>query len=475
MGSNPFRQDRGEFSELIQNYLKFKAGLSAFFIDEEGFERIIDYYNEKESFQEAFEAAEFGCAQFPYSSSLLVKKADVLVSLRRYEESLSVLDFAGLFDGTDGLAYIIRTEALLGLDRTEEAFLLFEVICDTFDGEELIEVLFEVMDVYDDYEHYDKVFDALNIILKLEPNNEEALYKICFWTDYTGRNEESIILHQQLIEDNPFAELAWFNLGAAYQGIKLYEKAIDAYQYAVAIEEKFDYAYRNMGDAYIKLRKYKEAIEVLEKVTQLSRPESIIFEAIGHCFDKLKNYSQARLNYRKALHLNQEDSQLHYKIGCTYMGEENWTNAIKSIEQSIRIHQMQPEYNLALGRCYLQLQKYETAVVHLGNVVRVRPKSIAGWVELLTCLFEAELFEDGYEYAAAAFEQTSSKPIFLYYKSAFLFAAGQSKEGLAYLEYALNSNPKYIKQMLELYPSLLQNQQVVDLISRYKKNKKSRK
>ena len=475
MGNNPFRQDRGELSDLIQNYLKFKAGLNALFIDEEGFERIIDYYNEKESFHDAFEAAEFACAQFPYSSSLLIKKADVLVSLRRFEECLSVLDFASLFDGTDALSYIIRSEALLALDRVEEALSLFEVICETFEGEELTEVLFEIMDVYDDYEHFDKVFDCLKIILMLEPTNEEALYKICFWTDFTGRNEESIVLHQQIIDDNPYAELAWFNLGAAYQGIKLYEKAIDAYQYAVAIEEKFDYAYRNMGDAFIKLRKFKEAIEVLEKVTQLSRPESIIFEAIGHCFDKLKNYSQARVNYRKALHLNQEDSQLHYKIGGTYMAEANWVNAIKSLEHAIRLHQLQPEYNLAIGRCHLQLQEYEKAVVYLGNVVRVRPKNVAGWVELLTCLFEAGLYEDGYEYAAAAFEQTSSKPVFLYYKSAFLFASGQSKQGLAYLEYALGSNPKYVKQMLELYPALLQNQSVVELISRYKKNNRKSK
>ena len=59
--------------------------------------------------------------------------------------------------------------------------------------------------------------------------------------------------------------MAWFNLAAAYQGLKLYEKAIDAYLYAIAIEEKFDYAYRNMGDAYIRLRKYKEAIEALQQ------------------------------------------------------------------------------------------------------------------------------------------------------------------------------------------------------------------
>ena len=168
--------------------------------------------------------------------------------------------------------------------------ILLEEVLSFFQNDEKIDLLFELADVYDDYEEFDKVFDCLCLILELEPANEEALYKICFWTDFTGRNEESIRLHQKLIDDQPYSELAWFNLGSAYQGLKLYEKAIDAYQYAVVINEKFDYAYRNIGDAYIRLRKYKEAIEVLEKVGEITRPEEVIYEAIGHCYHRLGKF-----------------------------------------------------------------------------------------------------------------------------------------------------------------------------------------
>ena len=145
--------------------------------------------------------------------------------------------------------------------------------------------------------------------------------------------------------------MAWFNLGAAYQGIKLYEKAIDAYQYAIAIEEKFDYALRNMGDAYIRLRKYKEAIEVLEKVLELARPEDVIYEAIGHCYDRLNDYANARFYYKKASHLNTSDSQLIFKIACTYMNEAQWTSAIKFLETAMRMYKQQPDFNLAMGQC----------------------------------------------------------------------------------------------------------------------------
>ena len=342
-----------------------RSGKGFSFIEEEGFEQIIEYFTEKEQFIEALEASEMAITQFSYSSSLLILKADILISLRRYEESLFILEKAELLDWNDIDLYIVKTDALLALDKQEEAAYLLEAAIELFEGEEKIGLLFELTDVYDDYEKFDKVFDCLKLILEQEPDSEEALYKICFWTDYTGRNEESIKLHQSILDINPFSELAWFNLGAAYQGIKLYEKSIDAYQYSVALNEKFDYAYRNMGDAFIRLKKYKEAIESLEKVLELSLPEYVIYEAIGHCYERMQNFAQARFHYKKASHLNPGDCQMHYKIATTYMNEGAWQNAIKSLQTALKFHLLQPDYNLALGRCYLELENYDEAITYL--------------------------------------------------------------------------------------------------------------
>ncbi|HKC37486.1 MAG TPA: hypothetical protein VKB95_15525, partial [Chitinophagaceae bacterium] len=270
MKENPYREDREKLRELLKQYENLKNGRHHSFLEEDAFEKIIDYYHEKEDLLKAMEAATSGCEQYPYSSMLLIKKADILLANRRYKDALVILEKATLLDSNDINLYILKTDAYLALDQQEKAVALLEEALTLFEGEEKLELLFELADVYDDYEDFDKVFDCLKMILEDDPNNEEALYKICFWTDFTGRNEESIRLHQQIIDEYPYNELAWFNLAAAYQGIKLYEKSIDAYQYAITIDEKFDYAYRNMGDAYIRLRKYKEAIEVLEKVNELA-------------------------------------------------------------------------------------------------------------------------------------------------------------------------------------------------------------
>ena len=224
MRENPYREDREALKELLQQYQNLKQGRHHSFIEEDAFERIIDYYDEKDDINEALEAADIGLEQYPYSSQLMIKKADLLLASRKYREALDVLENAELYDSSDINLYILKTDAYLALDLQPRAVELLEAALCMFEGEERLDLLFELADVYDDYEEFDKVFDCLKLILEEDPSNEEALYKICFWTDFTGRNEESIRLHQQIIEEQPFSELAWFNLAAAYQGLKLYEK-----------------------------------------------------------------------------------------------------------------------------------------------------------------------------------------------------------------------------------------------------------
>ncbi|WP_346237086.1 tetratricopeptide repeat protein [Niabella insulamsoli] len=461
-----------ELNELLQRYENLRRGRAGSYIEEEAFEKIIEYYESQEQFLKAYQVVEIATEQFPYSGALLIKKADLLLNKRKYEEALELLEQASIFDNSNIDIYILKTEAFLALDRQEEAVLLLKEALNLFTGEERIELLFELADVYDDYEDFEKVFDCLKEILLQEPENEEALYKICFWTDYTGRNAESIELHKKLIDESPYNELAWFNLGAAFQGLKLYEKAIDAYLYAIAIDEKMDYAYRNIGDAYIRLRKYKDAIENLEKVLELSKPEDVIYEAIGYCYEKMKNYAQARFYYRKASHLNPDISYLVYKMAYTYYKEGKYDLSVKQLDAAMKLKKNKPEYHILMGECKLQLGFIKEAIQHFSTVVRLKPKSAVGWEALIKCLYDAGYYDEASRQVKHATIMTKDKPVFIYYKALLAFALGSKKQGLVFLEEALVQAPAHLKKILQINPALLQHQQVADLILKYKKRKK---
>jgi tetratricopeptide (TPR) repeat protein len=226
-----------------------------------------------------------------------------------------------------------------------------------------------------------------------------------------------------------------------------------------------------MGDAYIRLRKYKEAIEALVRVTELSKPEVVIYEAIGHCYDRLKNYAQARFYYRKASHLNQEDKKLFYKIACTYFNEGQWESCIKQVEQALKIHRTQPEYNLLMGECKMELGLFKDAVHYFSTAVQSRPRNVAGREALIRCLYTGELHEEAMVQAEIAQKMTNGKPVFLFYKAAILLAMGKNKEAILQLEKGLTLAPRLLKKFIELSPASLQNQQIVDVLARFKRNK----
>lgn len=464
-------EEGGDIKELILRYHNLKQGRANAYIEEDDFERIIEHFDEKDEIGEAIQAANMALDQYPFSALLMIKKADLLLATRKYKEALDLLDTAALYDHKEMNLFILKTDAYLALDMPEQAIILLQEALHLFEGVERTELLFELADVYDDHEAFDKVYDCLQLVLEEDPMNEEALYKICFWTDFTGRNEESILLHKRIIDEQPYNALAWFNLAAAYQGLKLHEKAIDAYQYAIVIDEKFDYAYRNMGDAYLRIRKYKEAIEALEKVLELSRPEDVIYEAIGHCYHRMKNYAQARFHYKKAVHLNSDDSRLYQKIAATYMQEGQWQQAIKQLEHAIRIHKHINEYSILMGECFMHLGEYKEAAAYFGTVVKNKPKQIAGWESLIKCLVANDQLALALEQTELAYMSTSGKVIFVFYRSAILYMMKKTSEALLQLEMALSKSSKLVNKLTKFYPEMMQDSKVSEMISNYKKGK----
>ena len=122
-----------------------------------------------------------------------------------------------------------------------------------------------------------------------------------------------------------------------------------------------------------------------------------------------------------------------------------------------------------MGECKMQLGEYKEAIQYCSNVVRMRQKNISGWEALIRCLYQAGYFKEAYEQVNQAIRVTGDKPLMIFYLSTICFAMGKSKEGLIHLDKALSRSPRLLKKMIDLNPSLLQSQLVVDVIARYRK------
>ena len=65
---------------------------------------------------------------------MLIRKADILITTRKYQEALQILEQAELLDSTDSDLYILKTDAYLALDKQEMAASLLEAAIENFEG-----------------------------------------------------------------------------------------------------------------------------------------------------------------------------------------------------------------------------------------------------------------------------------------------------------------------------------------------------
>lgn len=454
---------------LLSRYEEVKKGEATGMMEEEEFERVIEYFSQNSNEEQALLACDIARTYYPFSPTILLLKAEILTQSQKFGQALKALDEMEQYDNNNLDAVLLRSDILLGQFKYDQAALWLEQKSEEFEGKEKIEILLELSDVYDESEEFDAVYDTLKRVIKIDRRNEEALQKICFWADFTKRLDESVTLHIKLTEDDPYNALAWFNLGTAYQGLKLYEKSIDAYEFCVAIDEKFEFAYRNMADAYMRMKWYEKAIEVLEKHLEISKPEDVIFEAMGFCWEKQKNFQRARYYYRQASQLSPQDDSIFYKIGETYSREKQWEKAVKAYSVALHLNKENASYCMAIGNCLMEMDAKSEALVCYLNAVRLKPGNKTTWIALIKGLYAAGYYEEALTQLEVAREHCGDKADFRYFQSAILFESGKSKEALLQLEKALKLSVNKLKIFTDLNPEYLRRSAVTDLIAKYKK------
>jgi tetratricopeptide (TPR) repeat protein len=461
--------ERNPIEELIERFEHIKNGTGSGMLDEEDYERVVEYYFQNNNDTDALLACDIGCTYYPFSSSILLLKAEILTQTQKYGQALKTLDELEKYDQANLGAVLLRADVLLSQAKYEQAATYLLRSSDQFEDKEKIEILLELADVYDECEDYEDVYKTLKKVLALDTRNEEALQKVSFWAEFTNQLEDSVQLHQQLTEVDPYSTLAWFNLGAAYQGLKQYEKAIDAYEYCVAIDEKFEFAYRNLADAFMRLKKYDNALEVLQKHLEIGKPEDVIFEAMGYCWEKQKNYSLARHFYRQASKLSPEDDVIFYKIGETYAREHDWEKAVKSYSVALNIDKENATYCLAIGNCLMEMNSTNEALLCFLNAVRIKPSVKTTWLALIRGLFFAQHYDEALTQIDVARGNCGDKADFDYLQAAVLFEKGKTKEALIQLENGLTESVSKVKIFTQLNPDYIKRSAVSELIAKYKK------
>lgn len=145
----------------------------------------------------------------------------------------------------------------------------------------------------------------------------KTLTQITIWQD-------SITLWSHEIRVFPNAiDKAYFNLGAAYNGIGDYSKSINSYDIGIKLNRYDAKAYFNRGFAYDKLDNFQLAIKDYSKAIDLDPLYVEAFNNRGTIYNNLGYKQPAIADLNRAIEINPQYAMVYYNLGLVYSQLEN--------------------------------------------------------------------------------------------------------------------------------------------------------
>lgn len=445
---------------LIESFEKNLADGSFPFLEEEEFEDLIEYYLNKNDLDTALVAADQAIAQYRYSSLLLVFKARVLAIMKRYIPAIEILDLAESLDPGELEIHFLRAEVLAELGKFERAI---EVLCRA-EGlcgpDELDEVYLGMAEVYESWERFDRAFDFLRKALVTNPANEDALYRLWFIVNLTEKYEESVLLHQEIIDKQPYSFLAWYNIGQAYFGLELFEKAAEAFEYVTLINDGYEMAFRDLAEALFRSGETQKAIEVLEQAMATFQADELAYFKLGLYTEKLGDLARARKYYREVVKLDPFFSEAFVRTAMIFRKIGQVDEAQRALRKAIRVNPENPSYHTLMAEISLELGDLESATTALRSAANLQPSVPDNWLQLSTHLLDCGFKAEALEAADRGIEHCGHVAMLLYLRTAVLFASGQRDAGLAELNTALASDTSALHTLYDVMPTLRDDAEV---------------
>ncbi len=451
---------------LIKEYEAMKNRGGSVFFGENDFKHIIDFYENHDQLEDALSAVEDALINHSFTIDFFLKKAELLAANHCEDLALEVLDTARLFSPNNRRIEILTAEALTLKGQFEEASEILESLKYEADPIFMSEILLTEAFVYQNREQYERSFYALREVLRLNPKSAMALER--FWTcvELTRKYEESIDVHNQVIEKDPFSFLAWYNLGHAHEYLGNYLNAIEAFEYSILCNEKFEAGYRDCGQLCFEMKMYERALGWYEDMLRYFEPDSELFLNIGQCYFHLQKYGLARTYLSRAMHLDHLNDEVYFHIGQCFANEGKWRSAINAYEKALHIEDKREEYFAAIAEAYYQNENYEKAAQYFERAIEILPEEVQYWLQYASFLLETKRAGEALEIAEQA-EQFLNEGEIIYCKIACLFALGKRQEAFYWLGEALSEHFLLHPALFALLPELEEDPTITSLISAY--------
>lgn len=467
MYEREYDDDLRNTNELVKRYEHALIANESSYFDENELEEIIDYYIENDKLDNALRVADEGLAQYQFSITFYQKKAEIFLELNRLDEALENLEMATTFSPNETSIFLLKADVYTLKGEYSKAVDLVNAALLQADKEDKVDLYLELADVYEEWEKYYEVIEQLQKCLALDPDNEEALNRMWFSTELTERYEESILFHTELVDKHPYNAIAWFNLAHAYNGVDNFEKALEAFEFVMAIDEEYDLAYIDAGDLLYKEKMYEKAIEYYLEAIEKGSARKEIYYQIAKAYGHINKNVKAREYFKKCINMDPYYAKAFHKLGLNYLESNLSKNALSPLERAVKLDSRNYEYLNSLAAAYFLNEEQDKALDCYFKMLEINEEDKRIYLNIVSILYEQGRIGDAIDTINSCLHLFEDDDDLLYIKTAFLYELGKKNEMFDTLLKALESNPDTHEQLFELLPEMKDDHAVMALIESF--------
>ena len=422
------------------------------YFDAQEFETITQHYLDNGQNNMATRALKLGLEQHPNNIELLLVKSELFVFDSEFSEAESLLDLVDQLSPQNEEVFLQRAnihskrkehqEAIAMLNR---ALLLTE---DPLDVWSLLGMEYLLV------ENYEAAAKYFKLCLKETPLDYQSLYNILYCFEHLEKPQEAIFILNEVLEEHPYCEVAWHQLGKIYTQTKRYEEALSAYEFALISDDTFTGAYVEKGKLLEQLGRLNEAIENYQIAMQTSDPGGYAYHRIGMCHLQLGN-KQLGVNFLKeSIHLEPHFEKSWMGLIDFFLKENNNEKALYYCKKGLQANEDSVQLWKKNGEIHYSMKHYSEADYAYENTVALGNYELESWIQWIDSLLHLQEWNKALKIGLQAREfypETASIAI----RVAGCYHTLGKKDESQYFNRAFSKDQSLVAQMAHFFPNLV--------------------
>ncbi|MDR1594183.1 MAG: tetratricopeptide repeat protein [Prevotellaceae bacterium] len=428
---------------LIQKYETSLYNRELIYLDSDEFEVIIDHYMQKDRYADALEASIHAELCHPDDVSLSLCKIRAMMSLDNYDRAFELLEYLEKNHNDIYELNLYKGQIYAIGGEVDNAVREFEIVCNKNPSLD-VETQVYISDVLIEQRYYE---EALSFLLKfVELGTVDA--RIYFNTGYCYEQIPNVKkaekYYEKSLDEDPFNEKTWIILGALHLNTFNIDKALEAFEFALSINNNSHIAALCKTATLIKSGDYNKAIDCIMDILANAPGNVDALCSLGECYEMQDDFDEAEECYTQAIYNEKNSDVPYWGLSRVLYAQGDVEMAIQIIDKAIALDPNNEEYLFFRGQCFVSLSRN---MEKLNNVLR-NPNIIRAtksWLHKIP----------GY--------------MNKYKKAVFLYSAGNVEDCCTYLLDAVLMHSECLVWFFNLFPEAKKNAYLVNYFGKYLK------